>query len=334
MTNTSGPPISMSLNDVTMKVLRDTYKLLLKDYAADPDTGQAVEKSVRTLFNDICEVTTRLEMACDHCAHPTPGTSLIEEIYSLEKKTDLPREMMGAMQQRLMYNAGLHDAADVVHKHPTPDLSLVEKIQELPCYVARPGEGTYECRLDNLCPACELRQYYAGAAIPPINAGLNSGAPTPAPAPTSSAYLVGPTCTYCGEYIGPGCKKEVCKLHPNGWHELDVQRREIPVVDEKELYSVFYHGKYRDGLSEREAFGKAIRPHLRTTEPVVDTIYHDPACYERQWCKCPRTYKTPEPVSVSLEKCVDAANQERDKNGYWGENVVNAVLDAAGVKYA
>jgi BMFP domain-containing protein YqiC len=31
------------------------------------------------------------------------------------------------------------------------------------CHVARPGEGTYECRHDNLCPACRLRSAEARA---------------------------------------------------------------------------------------------------------------------------------------------------------------------------
>ena len=30
-------------------------------------------------------------------------------------------------------------------------------IDDLPCYVARAGEGTYECQHDALCPACALR---------------------------------------------------------------------------------------------------------------------------------------------------------------------------------
>ena len=31
------------------------------------------------------------------------------------------------------------------------------------CHVARPGEGTYECRHDNLCAACRLRSAEARA---------------------------------------------------------------------------------------------------------------------------------------------------------------------------
>ena len=34
---------------------------------------------------------------------------------------------------------------------------LSAAIQDLPCYVAWPSLTTYECRHDNLCPACQLR---------------------------------------------------------------------------------------------------------------------------------------------------------------------------------
>ncbi len=35
----------------------------------------------------------------------------------------------------------------------------VARLREgIECHVARPGEGTYECRVDDLCPACRLRR--------------------------------------------------------------------------------------------------------------------------------------------------------------------------------
>ena len=34
---------------------------------------------------------------------------------------------------------------------------LTGQIQMAPCLVSRPGEGTYECRHDNLCRVCEWR---------------------------------------------------------------------------------------------------------------------------------------------------------------------------------
>lgn len=36
-------------------------------------------------------------------------------------------------------------------------LRRYNKLEE--CWIARPGELTYECRIDNLCPACTLRHY-------------------------------------------------------------------------------------------------------------------------------------------------------------------------------
>lgn len=38
--------------------------------------------------------------------------------------------------------------------------ALEDDIRDLPCYVARNGEGTYECRVDKLCPSCSLRSKY------------------------------------------------------------------------------------------------------------------------------------------------------------------------------
>ena len=35
---------------------------------------------------------------------------------------------------------------------------LKSQIQFAPCLVSRPGEGTYECRHDNLCRVCEWRR--------------------------------------------------------------------------------------------------------------------------------------------------------------------------------
>ena len=34
---------------------------------------------------------------------------------------------------------------------------LKVQVQMAPCLVSRPGEGTYECRHDNLCRVCEWR---------------------------------------------------------------------------------------------------------------------------------------------------------------------------------
>lgn len=46
---------------------------------------------------------------------------------------------------------------------------LRDRIEALPCYVARFGEGTYECRHDMLCPACELRgMIQRGEATEPL----------------------------------------------------------------------------------------------------------------------------------------------------------------------
>lgn len=36
-------------------------------------------------------------------------------------------------------------------------LAMLKRVVALPCYVARPGEATYECRVENLCAACNLR---------------------------------------------------------------------------------------------------------------------------------------------------------------------------------
>jgi hypothetical protein len=86
-----------------------------------------------------------------------------------------------------------------------------------------------------------------------------------------------------------------------------------------------------------------LRPYLRTREPVVDTIHHNPACYERHGCKCPRTYKrVPEPVTVKLDDCARACSDvmlfrygefspHETKNGSMA--IAKAILDAAGVKY-
>jgi len=35
---------------------------------------------------------------------------------------------------------------------------LKGQVQMAPCLVSRPGEGTYECRHDNLCRVCEWRR--------------------------------------------------------------------------------------------------------------------------------------------------------------------------------
>ncbi len=35
---------------------------------------------------------------------------------------------------------------------------LKVQVQLAPCLVSRPGEGTYECRHDNLCRVCEWRR--------------------------------------------------------------------------------------------------------------------------------------------------------------------------------
>lgn len=73
---------------------------------------------------------------------------------------------------------------------------------------------------------------------------------------------------------------------------------------------------------------ESLRPYLRTTAPEVDTIYHAPACYARNGCKCPRTYKALKPVSV---KDVEA---KINKSGWmYSLGSVKAVLDAAGVAY-
>ena len=34
---------------------------------------------------------------------------------------------------------------------------LMQWAMDLPCYAARPGEQSYECRADSLCPACQMR---------------------------------------------------------------------------------------------------------------------------------------------------------------------------------
>lgn len=34
---------------------------------------------------------------------------------------------------------------------------LKSAIQGAPCLVSRPGEGTYECRIDSLCRVCQWR---------------------------------------------------------------------------------------------------------------------------------------------------------------------------------
>ena len=37
------------------------------------------------------------------------------------------------------------------------DLKLAELAKRIPCQVARRGELTHECRVDNLCAACVIR---------------------------------------------------------------------------------------------------------------------------------------------------------------------------------
>jgi len=35
---------------------------------------------------------------------------------------------------------------------------LKDQVQLAPCLVSRPGEGTYECRVEKLCRVCEWRR--------------------------------------------------------------------------------------------------------------------------------------------------------------------------------
>ena len=37
--------------------------------------------------------------------------------------------------------------------------ALRELLVGMPCYVAHPGEATYECNINKLCPACEARDF-------------------------------------------------------------------------------------------------------------------------------------------------------------------------------
>lgn len=48
----------------------------------------------------------------------------------------------------------------------------VERLREgTECHVARPGEGTYECRVERKCPACRLR--HAEAEAEQLRSDLN-----------------------------------------------------------------------------------------------------------------------------------------------------------------
>jgi hypothetical protein len=60
------------------------------------------------------------------------------------------------------YNENAYEALKARNAELNKDNNkLREEIRRLrkgeECHVARPGEGTYECRIDKPCPACRLR---------------------------------------------------------------------------------------------------------------------------------------------------------------------------------
>lgn len=156
--------------------------------------------------------------------------------------------------------------------NPTPDSLLVEKLEALD-YVGfdsiKTEDGRY-CAHIKLADAITIvRQHYAGAAIPPINAGLNSGAATPAPAPTSSAYRV-------GEYKFDTSDYALMGTHPARRSEI---RDNDPLILMTHAFrdSIGWQSKNED-VTQKPAENvakamrlvlNAIRPYLSTTKPVT-----------------------------------------------------------------
>jgi hypothetical protein len=71
--------------------------------------------------------------------------------------------MEDSMEEKDKCDHDGHGPTSIVHRdyHNAVVKSLREEIERLregiECYVARPGEGTYECNPNKPCPACRLR---------------------------------------------------------------------------------------------------------------------------------------------------------------------------------